>query len=106
MPPHAERVSVVTTDAWAYAVVGRQVRRKGHFKVPGVEIGRAAWKVPTVGVNTSRANPWLELVRADVDAQTSCRKRHAGASHATPIVSTARRRALESAASNFPLWAY
>jgi hypothetical protein len=33
---------VVTTDAWAYAVVGRQVRRKGHLKVPGVEIRRAA----------------------------------------------------------------
>jgi hypothetical protein len=31
MPPHAELLSVVTTDAWAYAVVGRQVRRKGHL---------------------------------------------------------------------------
>jgi hypothetical protein len=28
-------MSVVETDAWAYAVVGRQVRRKGHFKSAG-----------------------------------------------------------------------
>jgi len=58
-------VSVVTTDAWAYAVVGRQVRRKGHLISAGSRNpGGLLWGVPTVCVNTSRANPWLEKVRA------------------------------------------
>ena len=59
MPPHAE-VSVVNDGRIGYAVSVGKSGVRGTFKVPGVEIRRAALEGSTVCVSTSRANPWLE----------------------------------------------
>src|SRR5215217_3741705 len=45
-------------------------------------------------------------IRAGSTRRLNCRKRHAGASHATTKVSSAGGRALESSASNFLLLVY
>ena len=105
MPPHAEIGSVVLTDARS-TPLGRQVRRKGHFKVPGVAIRRAVRGVPTVWRQHQSSQSLTRFSPGRVDAQTSCRNGHAGASNATTILSAWRRRALESAQVLFQIRAY
>ena len=64
MPPHAECVGR-DDGRMGLRRVGRQVRRKGHFKSAGSRNQAGCYGgFPRLGVNTSRANPWLELVRA------------------------------------------
>jgi hypothetical protein len=72
---------------------------------PGVKAGGRGGSSPRVGVDASRANPWLESVTAGViDALFKCRSDTSSAWLATSVVSVAWRRALEKAEVIFSKW--
>src|SRR5262245_2694346 len=63
MPPHAEPPAMCD-GCFRYAEQVGELRRKGHLSAGSRNPGGLARGVPRLGVNTSRANPWLESVRA------------------------------------------
>ena len=78
----------------------------GSLKCRESESGGLLWRVPTVGRQRQSSQSLARIKSGPVvDAQV-CRKKHAGASHATTILSSAHGRALEFDASNFRLRAY